>query len=52
MSPIMLICCIAVLGPVFAIGATNDGVLVIGAGGEALAFRHADVNIQSPGHGA
>jgi WD40 repeat protein len=40
---------IAVPGPVFAIGATNDGNLVIGAGGEALAFRHASVNIQHPG---
>jgi WD40 repeat protein len=43
---------IAVHGPVFAIGATNDGDLVIGAGGEVLAFRHAGVNIQPPGDGA
>ncbi len=40
---------IAVLGPVFAIAATNDGELVIGAGGEALAFQHASVHIQPAG---
>jgi WD40 repeat protein len=43
---------ITVLGPVFAIGATNDGELVIGAGGEALAFRHASTGIQPPGDAA
>ena len=43
---------IAVPGPVFAIGATNDGELVIGAGGEALAFRHASTGIQPPGDAA
>jgi hypothetical protein len=40
---------ITALGPVFAIEATNDGELVIGAGGEALAFRHASAGIQPPG---
>jgi hypothetical protein len=40
---------IAVLGPVFAIWPTSHGELVIGAGGEALAFTHANAHAQPSG---